>query len=410
MPARLRFVVLAPVLVLATCAAVPYETPEQRDQPPPAVQAADGSAERSALNARVHDAVVRHVDDLFYRKDFDRKRFAADAGARRAQVLAQPDEAGLHAQLRGLLGTLDDEHTYTLSPTARMRAAARRTGQTYAGYGLVVTEADGRYLVMQVQPGSAAAEAGVLPGWHVASIDGQPVDVAPPPAEGRAGHVVFVDDAGAERPLALVARTLPPLPRREARRLDGDVAYLRFDDFDRPTHDWFEREMAAIAAQPPRALVLDLRRNGGGLMDIAALANAYFHSGKQDFLVQKRRLVDRRLYSPPARSVYAGPLLALTGPATASAAELLAARLQETGRARIVGERTRGAVVGTRGINLPDGGLLYVGMWVMTTPGGRILEKAGVTPDLPVAPDWTAVRAGRDPVLEAALAALDPPS
>lgn len=65
------------------------------------------------------------------------------------------------------------------------------------------------------------------------------------------------------------------------------------------------------------------------------------------------RIVDRRIVAGPAGRPYGGPLAVLVGPASASAAELLAARLQETGRARIVGRRTRGAGVGTRGSTCP---------------------------------------------------------
>jgi carboxyl-terminal processing protease len=108
----------------------------------------------------------------------------------------------------------------------------------------------------------------------------------------------------------------------------------------------------------------------------------------------------------PAPRPYLGPVAVLTGPGSASAAELLAGVLQERGRATIVGGTTRGAVTGTRAINLPDGGLLRVGMIVMTTPQGRTLEKVGVTPDIVVPDDWRAVREGRDPALDAALAVV----
>ncbi len=97
---------------------------------------------------------------------------------------------------------------------------------------------------------------------------------------------------------------------------------------------------------------------------------------------------------------YGGALLVLVDAASASTAELLAARLQETGRAVLIGETTAGAVVASRGINLPDGGLLSLGMREIRTGDGRLLEGTGVTPDLPA--PWTpeAIREGRDPAWE----------
>jgi hypothetical protein len=67
---------------------------------------------------------------------------------------------------------------------------------------------------------------------------------------------------------------------------------------------------------------------------------------------------------------------------------------------------TRGAVVGSQAVELPDGGLLQVGMMLMPTAGGRYLEKVGVEPDIVVPIDWAAIREGRDLTLDTALAAL----
>ena len=189
--------------------------------------------------------------------------------------------------------------------------------------------------------------------------------------------------------------------------MPGGIAYLRFDDFDQASEDWLGARLVDLAGtRPPAGVVLDLRDNGGGHWDVAARILARFHAQPQTLLVLHGRLSDHRIGAPPPARVYEGPLAVLVGPGTASAAELLAARLQETGRARLFGERSRGAVVGTRGINLPDGGLLRVGMWAITTGGGRALDKVGVSPDVSLPPDWAAVRAGNDPALETAVQAL----
>jgi carboxyl-terminal processing protease len=402
----LRLLAALGALALAGCASVPFEQPHEYDQPPAAVRPADGSAARAALNGRVHDAVVRYAERLFYRRDLDWAGFVAAAAALRADSVAAADEATLYAGIDRLLETLDDDHTYALSPTARARSAAQRQGQAGPSWGFSAIEVDDGLVVTQVGPDGPAAAAGVLAGWRLETVDGQSPAAAPPPVEDGSARFVFVDDEGDRHRIELIARVLEPPARREMRQLPGGIAYLRFDDFDHVSEAWLVAELTALTGMPPRGLVLDLRGNGGGHWGVAARIHARINPPHEDLLVLQRGAAEGRISASTPPDPYAGPLAVLIGPGSASAAELLAARLQETGRARLFGERSRGAVIGVRGINLPDGGLLRVGMWAVTTAGGRGLEKVGVSPDVPLAPDREAMRAGHDPVLDAAVQAL----
>lgn len=399
----LRALIVAFALSLAACSTIPYE---KIGELPPPVHVENGSPERAALNAEVYDAAVGYVERLFYKRDFGGVPFAQEAADRRDAAVAEPDEDGFYARLTELLETLDDDHTHTLSPVEREMVHAREQGEARAGFGIVITPRGDDRFVALVRPGTPAAEAGVLPGWKLETVAGRPALFAPPPVVGRTDRVVFSDEAGAEHVMDLTAVLTPPIPRFETRTLEGGVAYIRFDDFDQARYDEFKAEMERLAEAPPPGLILDLRTNGGGQLNLEGLTLSWFFTDKQDVVVLKGRFIDRRLHVDPADHPYLGPLVILTGPGSASAAELLAGVLQETGRATIVGGTTRGAVTGTRAINLPDGGLLRIGMIVMTTPDGRTLEKVGVVPDVVVPDDWRAVRDGRDPALESALAAV----
>lgn len=399
----LHCLALSAALLLAGCASTPYAVP---DQLPPAVQVPDGSPARTALNAQVYDAATRHVARHFYRRDFDRAQFAASAQDQRNDALRQPDEAGLYAALGALLRQLDDDHTNAHSPTQRARRQALRSGEASAGYGISLIRQGDDWRVRSVQDGSPAADAGILPGWRLILIDGVPTLDAPPPRDGHSATLVFIDDDGQQQSHALTARMQPAPTRYDTHLFDDGVLVLRFDRFDATSLAWLRERIDALAAAPPPALILDLRDNGGGLLHLATEANALFHDTPQAFATVHSRWRDQRYRAEAPPHPYLGPLAVLVGPATASSAELLAARLGETGRAVRVGQPTRGAVVGTHGINLPDGGLLYVGMRRMSTADGAELEKVGVIPELLVDEDWPALRAGRDPVLEAARAAL----
>ena len=399
---RILYLLVAASLLLAGCASVPWARDDATPEP---IQVADGSADRAALNARVYDAVVRQATRLFHRRDVI-AGFRAHAATLRDTVVARPDEAGLYAGLSTLLERLDDDHSYVTSPGSRVRHDALRAGTAVADTGLRTQLVGETYFVSTVRPDSPAAGAGVLPGWRLVDIDGVPTALAAPPADGVRRTLRLLDEHDREHLLALTPRMMPPLPRHELRRLDGGIAHLRFEAFDRETHRWLLEQMDALEEARPRGIVLDLRGNGGGHGGMATVTHAFFHPGTQPLLTLQRRFFRQTYVAGPMPHHRGEPMVVLVGPTTASMAEILAARLQETGRALVVGQRTRGAVVATRGIDLPDGGLLHLGMFGLTTAGGQALEKRGVLPDVEVDLDWQAVREGGDPVLDAALEKL----
>ena len=117
----------AGVLLMATviglagaCNPLPYENP---DSLPAVVSPPDGSPERLAMNARVYDAVVRTVELTFYDGTFNGVDFRAEAAVRRANAVAQPDEAKFYEALNGTLNLLEDGHTRAVRPTVIYRRA-----------------------------------------------------------------------------------------------------------------------------------------------------------------------------------------------------------------------------------------------------------------------------------------------
>lgn len=391
-------------LVLAACQTVPFE---REGVVPAAIRPIEGSAARRVLNAEVYDATVGYVEREFYRADFGGVDFAGEAAARRDRALAQPDEDSFYAEVEALLDLVDDDHTYSLSPTERDRRNARKAGEQRPDVGLGLSREGDLTVVSRVRPDTPAAVAGVLQGWRLESVAGRAALFMAPPQLGRSDLYVFIDEAEARHEITLTPILLAPMPLFDSQRLADDVAYIRFDGFDAATITQFQAEMVRLADAPPRGLILDLRGNRGGSLLLTGRSLAQFFDRPIDYAVTVRRSRSRTSRVAPALSPYLGPLAIIVGPSSGSGGELFPAIAQELGRAVIVGRTTRGAVIGTHGINLPDGGLLHVGMIDLTTPGGKRLEKVGVTPDVAVEPDWIAVRQGRDPTLDAAIVALE---
>jgi carboxyl-terminal processing protease len=165
-----------------------------------------------------------------------------------------------------------------------------------------------------------------------------------------------------------------------------------------------------------RGLVIDLRENGGGHAEtMTDIASAFLPQGTNlgEFTDREGRVSSAPqtraalLFAADAVAEFRGAVIVLTSTRTASAAEILAAALQETRRARVIGEHTCGCVLAIRRRHtLPDGGLLDISEMDFRTARHTRLEGAGVTPDELVSPTRRDISDGRDPALERAIRVL----
>lgn len=395
--------VIIALAAAAGCQSLPYS---EADRLPTVVSVVDGSADRAALNARVYDAVVDKVAASFYRKDYGGIDWIGQAGSRRAAVVAQPDEIGFYRALNETLALLDDSHTSAVRPATNLRRTTARI-QAVPGLGFTMTRLDDSWIVTRVRQSGPAALGGVEVGWRVDAVDGQPFD--PDAGYGRATiQIRFSDVADGVHEVALTPTLLDRELGRVDRRPDG-VLVIAFREFDRATRDWLGETLRTELNIPPRAVVIDLRGNIGGIdRDVGLMLSPFFSEPRLIGIKDFRWLPDRHLWTRRQALRFDGPLAVLTSPDSASGAEIFAAAVQEAGRGKIIGRTTAGSVVGSLHYDLPDGGSLSVGVVGFRTGAGNVLEKVGVVPDIPVTASLAELRAGRDPALEAAVRAILP--
>jgi C-terminal peptidase prc len=200
---------------------------------------------------------------------------------------------------------------------------------------------------------------------------------------------------------AHVARV--PFVALDTRKLGDDVTYIRLGTFEHAKA--VDMALGALDKAGRGGVVLDLRINGGGYVDQ--------QQRLLDRLLPANLLVGRRIgvggvseSRTGAGVKYTGPLVVLIGPGTGSAAECLAAALQDHGRARLLGRSTAGAVLTARVWPLPGGGTVAVAYLEYVRSNGQRIEGIGVMPDVPIMPTNADARAGRDPALERALREL----
>jgi C-terminal processing protease CtpA/Prc len=169
----------------------------------------------------------------------------------------------------------------------------------------------------------------------------------------------------------------------------------------------FDRQSVAWAAgafgQSAGPIVLDLRRNSGGLIREGWEFMSSLLPGGSDLGRFKSRERDYPMQAGSQSGKFSRGLAVLIGHRTASCAEVTAAALQHHGRARLFGARTSGSVLASQIYDLPDGGKLMLPYADYLTPAGTRIEDRGVTPDVTVVSTAASVEAGFDPAVNAAL-------
>lgn len=407
---------LSPSIMLASAAATVLLAlsagPVLAGSPEPsgvAEAAATPDRERARMNARVFDTVWDTVRRRYYDPDLHGVDWRDARETFRPQALAAADDRALYRTLSQMLDLLDDDHAGAISPAQARRQDRARTRRAVMGVMLARVDADA-WRIDAVRPDSPAEEAGIEVGWVLQTVDGQSWGVDFDVEAGRPTRLTFLDGAGETREVTLIPREMDPLPAFSVDASRPGAVVLRVEGFEAGLGRWLGDQLAGIPAETD--VVIDLRGNPGGLLLEADAALSCFLPARQPWATRVSRGG-----RPVTLTIMPGcgdldqpaphDVALLVDGASRSAAELTPAALQEAGRAIVVGEHTAGSVLISQDTVLPDGGRLTLSRADYITSGGVRLEKRGVAPDVLVARTVEDRRAGRDPVLDAALEALN---
>ncbi len=329
----------------------------------------------------------------------------------------------LDGALRGMVDELDPFSSYATG--ADMARAERESIGTYVGIGVRLHRGPPEPQVLYALADSPAARAGVRPGDRIRGIDGRPAEEYDRAAlEARFClaeplELELEDLAGARRNVRFEPGAVPEASVHRVRRLDDEraIGYASIASFTRRTPEELDEALERLSRDGLRGLVLDLRGNGGGVLESAVrIANRFLGSG----VIVRTERRGRQASEQVARSDEARwlglPLVVLVDRASASASEVLAGALQDHRAAVIVGEPTygKGAVQTLTEIGRHEG-LLRLTTAHYRTPAGRMFSRAapraGELPPGGLAPD-VALHSSDDErrALREWLGASDPPA
>ncbi len=333
-----------------------------------------------------------------------------------AQFVDQPvdDMALMRGAIRGMLEALGDEHTSYMDPQEFTDANAGLEG-SYEGIGAYV-DTGGDYLtVTSPIPSSPAEKAGLKPGDEIIAINGEDMtginpELARRKVLGPAGTVVVltIRREGTEEPFDVeITRDKITIASVESKMLENEIAYVKLNTFGDTTSRDLKNQLGDLMDQNPKGLILDLRYNGGGYLQTAVEVTSQFIS---DGVVLFEQYGDGRkdnYDAIPGGLALDIPMVVLINKGSASASEIVAGALQDTGRAQLVGETSYGKGSVQNWIPLEDNqGAVRVTIAKWLTPEGRTIHKLGLTPDVAVELTDEDAAAERDPQLDKAIELL----
>lgn len=284
-----------------------------------------------------------------------------------------------------------DPYTEYISEADQDEFLTISTGE-YGGIGSYIGERDGKVYVSEPREGTPSQKSGLKPGDVFIKIDGDSVkgmhsaDVSKR-LKGQAGTKVsvqvkrpYVADSILDIDIIREKIELDPVPYYGV--VKGDIGYIQLTTFNEKTFEKTRDALLDLKSRPEvKSIVLDLRGNGGGLLESAVqVVGLFVPKGTEVVRTRGKGLLNEKIYKTTQKPVDTEiPLAVLVNGGSASAAEIVTGALQDLDRAVIVGERSfgKGLVQSTR--QLPYNGLLKVTIAKYYIPSGRLIQAIDYT-------------------------------
>ena len=327
----------------------------------------------------------------------------------RAQYVDETtDKQLIESAINGMLQSLDPHSSYLNEENFRDMQV--QTRGEFGGLGIEVTMEQGFVRVVSPIDDTPAARAGLEAGDFITHLDGETVQGlslsdAVDKMRGRVGSdiVLTIRREGVEPFDVTVTRNVVRI-RSVRSRVEGKAGYIRITTFNEQTAPGVEKAMADIKAELGDELigvVLDLRRNPGGLLDQAVKVSDAFLDQGEIVSQRGRNPDDSQRYNATKGDLAEGlPLVVLINGGSASASEIVAGALQDHKRAVIMGTESFGKGSVQTIMPIAGHGALRLTTAAYFTPSGRSVQKTGITPDILVEQARIETTEGADGVRE----------
>lgn len=322
------------------------------------------------------------------------------------------DQTLIEGANRGLVEAVGDEYTQYMNTDEAQSFNDDLTGVVGGGVGIELNTRDDELYVVRVLQGNPAEDANMKAGDVITAVNDEPttdwtVDQAVAKIRGEIGTTVKLtvrrDTQTKEFTLTRAEINNPSVYSA----VEGNVGILTITRFDGETGRLARDEAEAFIDKGVKAVILDLRGNGGGYLTAAQDVAGLWLKNKVVVTERNGGKVSDELYSSSDAILEGMRTIVLVDSFSASASEIVAGALQDHDAAELVGEKTYGKGSVQQLIDLPNGAELKVTVARWYTPNGKNISEQGIMPDVIVGYTEADVKAGRDPQRVKALQILN---
>lgn len=302
------------------------------------------------------------------------------------------EESMIQGSIKGLVNSLEDPYTVFMTPEESEEFSSSLEG-TLEGIGAELT-VDGHSLVI-VSPlrDSPAEKAGLLPGDIIFLIEGELASEmtlfdAIMSIRGEKGTTVVLTIVrnGLDNSFDVsIVRAKIDIESVTVEELEGDITYISVNQFNDKTNEEFGKVISEMILDKPNGIIVDLRYNGGGYLDIAIELLSYLLPSETEAVIVKQRGMEGDVMltngNPKILDV---PLVVLINAGSASASEIVAGAIQDHERGVVMGTQSFGKGSVQEVDSFADGSSIRMTIAKWYTPDDRSIDKVGLVPDIVV--------------------------